>query len=603
MSGKEKGNHVYKLLCPYDPTSPLINDYNAGDLVCSKCGLVVGDRVIDVHQEWRMFHNDEKSEQRSRVGDPEINLLGNNNLSTSLAFPKNFNRKIKSSLLNSPLSFSYTGNRTLQPAFRAINDMADRVNAPSHIADRACDIYKQVHDLKRHSYYSNFTRAASCLYIACRQEGSPRTLREICAAATVDKKELGRCYMLILKLLGISAGGIDGSDYMNRFCSFLGLDESVKDAAIHISEKTVEMELCSGRSPISIAAAAILMACKIADLNVTQKRISEVAGITYVTVSGCFKLMVPYAEELMPRNSKFPTPTGYELERLLAKKVMYDEKPGEILTTQESIFSSPYADRVEKLLAKNRGTDQLYGKEQVPITTKIPKTNIDKLQKLLQDEYGSAESNSKDNVGKSVDTQNDKLQAQNIGTDIKYNENLKTQNMNYSTLYKEEMVKLLSQQQLQLGVNDKSITQSNTFQKEYAEHLAKVLKQNGTGVKLQSQNTITPKTTTVQRIQFAGKKYENGSMFNEQLVKQTCQCPTQYNDELAKQELLKKWNSEEKTKPKESKTKLPYADILTKVRSKKFNPENQNDPNLISKEATILKRRSDEVVRFALKKA
>ena len=34
-------NYVH---CPYHPDEPLIEDHSAGDMICPKCGLVVGDR-------------------------------------------------------------------------------------------------------------------------------------------------------------------------------------------------------------------------------------------------------------------------------------------------------------------------------------------------------------------------------------------------------------------------------------------------------------------------------------------------------------------------------------------------------------------------------
>lgn len=33
-----------KVCCPSHPDAPLIEDYRAGDQICSECGLVVGDR-------------------------------------------------------------------------------------------------------------------------------------------------------------------------------------------------------------------------------------------------------------------------------------------------------------------------------------------------------------------------------------------------------------------------------------------------------------------------------------------------------------------------------------------------------------------------------
>lgn len=57
------------LKCESHPYAPLIEDHRAGDMVCTECGLVVGDRIIDVSSEWRTFANSEKeSTDMCRVG-------------------------------------------------------------------------------------------------------------------------------------------------------------------------------------------------------------------------------------------------------------------------------------------------------------------------------------------------------------------------------------------------------------------------------------------------------------------------------------------------------------------------------------------------------
>ena len=73
-----------RVVCPSHPEANLIEDYRAGDMICSMCGLVVGDRVIDVGSEWRTFSNDKGGEDRSRVGGPENTLLGSSDLSTMI---------------------------------------------------------------------------------------------------------------------------------------------------------------------------------------------------------------------------------------------------------------------------------------------------------------------------------------------------------------------------------------------------------------------------------------------------------------------------------------------------------------------------------------
>ena len=60
------------------------SSHNLGDMICTECGLVVGDRVIDVSSEWRTFSNDKESKDMCRVGDVENRLLSSADLSTMI---------------------------------------------------------------------------------------------------------------------------------------------------------------------------------------------------------------------------------------------------------------------------------------------------------------------------------------------------------------------------------------------------------------------------------------------------------------------------------------------------------------------------------------
>lgn len=120
-----------------------------------------------------------------------------------------------------------------------------------------------MHDGKNLKGRANDAIASACLYIACRQEGVPRTFKEICAVSKISKKEIGRCFKLILKALETSVDLITTADFMSRFCSNLGLPNSVQRAATHIARKAGELDIVSGRSPISVAAAAIYMASQV----------------------------------------------------------------------------------------------------------------------------------------------------------------------------------------------------------------------------------------------------------------------------------------------------------------------------------------------------
>lgn len=120
-----------------------------------------------------------------------------------------------------------------------------------------------VHDGKNLKGRSNDAIASACLYIACRQEGVPRTFKEICAVSKISKKEIGRCFKLILKALDTSVELITTGDFMSRFCSNLGLPNAVQKAATAIARAAVDLDIVPGRSPISVAAAAIYMASQV----------------------------------------------------------------------------------------------------------------------------------------------------------------------------------------------------------------------------------------------------------------------------------------------------------------------------------------------------
>ena len=304
MSGRHN-----KIACKEHPFDPLVEDYRAGDMVCSACGLVVGDRVVDVGSEWRTFSNEKSNTDPSRVGGSENPLLNGTDLTTVIGRgtgDASFDESGGAKYHNRRNMTS--SDRALVTAFREISNMADRINLTKTITDRANLLFKQVHDGKTLKGRSNDAIASACLYIACRQEGVPRTFKEICAISKVSKKEIGRCFKLILKALETSVDLITTGDFMSRFCSNLGLPPVVQRAATHIARKAVELDIVPGRSPISVAAAAIYMASQASAEKKNQKEIGDIAGVADVTIRQSYKLMLARAGELFPDAFVFDTP-------------------------------------------------------------------------------------------------------------------------------------------------------------------------------------------------------------------------------------------------------------------------------------------------------
>ena len=83
------------------------------------------------------------------------------------------------------------------------------------------------------------------------------------------------------------------SDLMSRFCAHLGLEASIEKLAKHIAARTKELDLAPGRSPISIAAAAIYLAS-----GLKLRDIGSVVGVAPMTIKHMYTVMYPRRDEL-----------------------------------------------------------------------------------------------------------------------------------------------------------------------------------------------------------------------------------------------------------------------------------------------------------------
>lgn len=280
--------------CSNCPNSNLIEDHHAGDMICSSCGTVVGNRVIDVGTEWRTFSD--SNNDPSRVGAAENPFL-ENDLSTTIG-------RSTGTEYHNHNAVSST-NRTLMGAMRDIHEIADRIGLPKTITDQAMGYFKKVHSEKRLRNKPRVAVASACMYLACRVENAARSLKEISTVSGVQMKDIARCFSTIKKTVGNQDAHVDSSDFMSRFCSNLNLPIEVQRIATHIATVARERSLTDGRNPTSVAAAAIYMASQASDEKRSPREISEVAGCAESTIRHSYRIMLSKAKELIPADSQF----------------------------------------------------------------------------------------------------------------------------------------------------------------------------------------------------------------------------------------------------------------------------------------------------------
>ncbi|KAJ6797678.1 putative transcription initiation factor IIB [Iris pallida] len=283
-------------------STEVVFDHSAGDTVCLECGLVLEAHSVDETSEWRTFANESGDNDPNRVGGPSNPLLTDGGLSTVISKPTGAHGD---SSLGRWQNRGNSTDRSLIIAFRTIATMADRLGLVATIKDRANEIYKKVEDLKSIRGRNQDAILAACLYIACRQEDKPRTVKEICSVANgATKKEIGRAKEYIVKQLegemgqSMDMGTIHAADFLRRFCSHLGMTNQAVKAAQEAVQKSEELDI--RRSPISIAAAVIYIITQLSDDKKPLKDISLATGVAEGTIRNSYKDLYPYVSKIIP---------------------------------------------------------------------------------------------------------------------------------------------------------------------------------------------------------------------------------------------------------------------------------------------------------------
>ena len=287
--------------CPECGSDNLVHDYDTGETVCGDCGLVLYEQMMDKGPEWRAFTQEEKA-SRSRVGVPTSYSVHDKGLSTAISQVDRdaFGRKLPLSTrlqmwrlrkwqIRSRVHSSI--DRNLAQAMAELDRLSDKVYIPAPIKEKAAVVYRKALDRGLVRGRSIAAIAAAALYAACRGSGTPRTLREIAEASLVDKKDVARCYRLLLRELDVHMPIADPLTYVSKIAERTGISGKTQGMAIQILRDARKRRAAAGKDPMGLAAAALYIACLQNNEKKTQKDIAEAAGVTEVTVRNRYKTL------------------------------------------------------------------------------------------------------------------------------------------------------------------------------------------------------------------------------------------------------------------------------------------------------------------------
>jgi transcription initiation factor TFIIB len=315
-----KKNLSATLCCPEcKEVPPNLEFPDSHETVCGSCGLVLADREIDMHSEWRTFSNDDQNnDDPSRVGESSNPLLNGDQLETTIASGATGRSRDLYRAQNK--QSNEKSNKALLAAYKEIGALCDGFNIQKNVADTAKYLFKVVDDAKAFKGKSQDVIIAGCIFIACRQCKVPRTFTEIFAVTKVTRKEIGRIYKALEKFFTAqniernnASGGAESSDnytattstkpsdLCSRFCNLLDLPYSVTSVSSSLSDRVTAMGDLAGRSPLSIVAACIYLASYLMGHGKSAKEISIVVHVSDGTIRGAYKQLYAERERLVDK--------------------------------------------------------------------------------------------------------------------------------------------------------------------------------------------------------------------------------------------------------------------------------------------------------------
>jgi len=170
-----------------------------------------------------------------------------------------------------------------------LDRLTDKLHIPKPIKEKAAVIYRKGLEKGLVRGRSTSSLAAASLYVACRATRTPRTLEEIARKSPLGKREIARCYRLMLRELNLRMPVPKAQYRVPKIGGKLELGEGTQRAAIKILGEADRLKISVGKDPMGLAAAALYLACTMNGENRTQKDIAEAAGITEVTIRNRYK--------------------------------------------------------------------------------------------------------------------------------------------------------------------------------------------------------------------------------------------------------------------------------------------------------------------------
>lgn len=283
---KNYGNENYANSCP-ECGGFTIDVEQRGEVVCKNCGLVVEERNIDVSHSGIRAYTKQEKDRKERTGSPMSILMPDIGLSTVIDRSKIKNPDLKrAAKWNTHMSWE---KRNMLIAITELKRIGTNLNFPERVKKGAVSLYKKVFKKNLLRGRSINGMVAACAYFVCKKERVPITMQEILDEASMNSNIVKKCYKILVRELNLKSPHLNPVTLIPRFCADLGLDIQIEKQTIKLFRSYMKKASICGKDPKGLCAGAIYLISKLRNKKVSQKEISNVVGVTEVTLRSRYK--------------------------------------------------------------------------------------------------------------------------------------------------------------------------------------------------------------------------------------------------------------------------------------------------------------------------
>jgi transcription initiation factor TFIIB len=296
-----------KVTCKNCKSSNLVIDNSKGQiLVCTDCA-VINEEYLDKNPE---LINNESESGNSRYGTPSSYFFPKASLGTKIV-SKGYNRL---SLLQKQGQMPYK-EKSLMDVLETIQLKCKKYGITQSIIDSAKILYKKVsesvHNKGKRKGKNIIMRCinrrsmiAACLFHACKLQKETRSPKEIADIYDLEIKHVNRgcrkfCDIIDSNTLFYQIKSSQSTDFIERFAKKLNIDKQYINIAKDVSNNIHKLDLASTHEPPSVAAGCILLVTQYYNIQISKKVISDIFGISDVTISKTFRKIWHYHKILL----------------------------------------------------------------------------------------------------------------------------------------------------------------------------------------------------------------------------------------------------------------------------------------------------------------